>query len=112
MNDWNVVIAECSSLAAEWEQLSTYLGLPAKTIDVIKGDNFSKCSSCWNEALKQWIMQNYDTDKFGNPSWRSLLGAIAKLDKLQFKKLVEKHQGESLTVIVATIIHCSHALFF
>ena len=112
MNDWNVVITECSSLAAKWEQLSAYLSLPANVIDIIKRDNSNKSLACWNEALKQWIMQNYDTDKFGNPTWRSLLGAIAKLDKLMFKKLVEKYQGESLTVIVATIIHCSHALFY
>ena len=106
-----MVVIECSSLAAEWEQLSAYLGLPANVIDIIKRDNSNKSLACWNEALKQWIMQKYSTEKFGNPSWRSLLGAIAKLDKLMFNKLVEKYQGESLTVIVAMIIHCIHALF-
>ena len=101
MNDWNVVITECSSLAAEWELLSAYLGISAKMIDIIKGNNPSKISSCWNEALKQWIMQNYDTERFGEPSWRTLLEALAKVDKRQFKELAEKYQSESLLLAIA-----------
>ena len=88
------MITECSSLAAEWDQLSAYLGISANMIDIIKRDNLNKASACWNEALKQWIMQNYRMKKFDKPSWRTLLKAIAKVDKLQFKELAEKYQGE------------------
>jgi hypothetical protein len=90
-DDWNIVIKECSSLAAEWKQLSGYLGLSIGTIDIIKEN--SSAAGCWNEALKQWIKQNYRTAKFGYPSWRTLLEAIARVDKLLFKKLADKHQG-------------------
>ena len=94
VDDWNVVIIECGSLAADWEKLSGYLGLSFELIDNIKGaDN----SSCWNEALKQWIKQNHNVEKFGEPSWRTLLKAVAKVDKLQFKKLVAEHQGKRVS---------------
>ena len=93
VNDWNVVVTECSSLAIEWEQLSAYLGISFKLIDGIKRDNANKNSACWNELIKQWIMQNYDTEKFGELSWKTLLKAVAKVDKLQFKKLAAEHQG-------------------
>ena len=96
MNDWNVVVTECHSIAAEWELLSAYLGISAKMIDIIKRDNSNKSLTCWNEALKQWIMRNYNTDKFDDPSWRSLLRAIVKTDKLLFNKLAEKYQSEPL----------------
>ena len=90
------MITECSSLAANWEQLSAYLGLPFKVIDGIRGSHPSNISGCWNDSLKQWITQNYNTGKFGEPSWRTLLRAVTKVDKLQFKKIAAKHQGELL----------------
>ena len=37
-HDWNVIIKECSSLAANWEHLSGYLGLSLGLIDTIKGN--------------------------------------------------------------------------
>ena len=89
MEDWNIIVIECKSLSAKWEQLSIYLGLSFEVTDNIKGsgDNYH----CWSEALKYWIRQNYNTLKFGVPSWRSLLAAVVKVDKLQFKDLASKH---------------------
>ena len=87
------MIIECSSLAAQWKELSGYLGLSFKLIDRIKCD-YQNSTCCWNEALKEWIEQNYNTQRFDVPSWRSLLKAIAKVNKLQFKKLATEHQGE------------------
>jgi hypothetical protein len=89
VDDWNIVVIECKSLAAKWEQLSIYLGLSFEVTDNIKGsgDNYH----CWSEALKHWIKQNFNTKKFGVPSWRSLLAAVAKIDKLQFKDLASGH---------------------
>ena len=83
------MVIECKSLAAKWEQLSIYLGLSCDVIDNIKGsgDNYH----CWSEALKHWIRQNYNTETFGKPTWRSLLRAVAEVDKLLFERLAEKH---------------------
>ena len=97
-DDWNVVVGECRFLAANWQQLSIYFGLHLSVIDRIKSDNPCNSSVCWSDALKQWIKQNYDTKKFGVPSWRTLLKAVAKEDKLQFKKLAAKHQGKMCVI--------------
>ena len=85
------MIIECKSLSGDWEKVSGYLGLSFKLIETIKRDNPKDSSSCWNEALKQWIKQNYNTVIFGRPSWRSLLKAIAEVDKLLFERLAVKH---------------------
>ena len=95
-DDWNNVIKECSSLAAKWEQLSGYLGLSIGTIETIKENFPSNVTGCWNEALKQWILQNYRTVRYGLPSWRTLLEAVARVDKLLFKNLADKHQGKAI----------------
>ena len=91
VDDWNIVVIECKSLAAKWEELSIYLGLSFEVTDNIKGSGDNH--HCWSETLKHWIKQNYNTEKFGLPSWRSLLTAVAKVDKLLFKELAAKHQG-------------------
>ena len=90
---WNIVIRECNSLAAKWQQLGGYLGLPIGLIDSIKGNYPNDNSACWSEALKQWIQQNYNTARFGLPSWRTLLEAIARENRLLFKALADSHQA-------------------
>ena len=88
------MIDECSSLAAKWEQLSGFLGLRPSLIASIKGNHPNDNIACWNDALLQWIKQNYKTQRFNMPSWKSLLKAIARVDKLQFKKLATEHQSK------------------
>jgi hypothetical protein len=85
------LIIECKSLSGDWEKVSAYLGLPFKLIDTIKRDNPRDSSGCWNEALKHWFKQSYNTKKFGRPSWRTLLKAVAEVDALLFERLATKH---------------------
>ena len=70
------------------------LGLPPDKIDDIKEAGDSFCY--WSEALKQWIRQNYDIKKYGKPSWRSLLKAIAraKVNNQKLKQLAAIHQSK------------------
>ena len=91
---WNILIIECKSLSGDWEKISAYLGLSFKLIDIIKRDNPRDSAGCWNEALKQWIKQNYNTKLFGRPSWRGLLRAVAEVDIHHFQKLASEHQGK------------------
>ena len=90
------MIDECSSLAGDWEQLSGFLGLSFLLIDNIKRDHPQDATGCWNDALKHWINQNYNIQKFGVPSWRSLLKVIPKLNLRLFKDLAAKHQLEGV----------------
>ena len=94
-DDWNQVLIECSSLASKWELISAYLGLPISVIDTIKLNHPTDVQGCWNEALKQWITQCYDIEKFDRPSWQRLLKAIAMVDTLQFTRLAAHHQGST-----------------
>ena len=86
---------ECSTrtLAAKWKQLGGYLGLRIGVMDTIKRDNPNDSSACWSEALQHWIQQDYNTARFGLPSWRTLLEAIAQQNRRVFKTLAEKHKA-------------------
>ena len=82
---------ECKTLSAKWEELSICLGLPADEIDTIKRNNPDNAQRCWSQALLAWIRQCYDTNKYGKPSWRTLLRAIAKENKRLFETLSQDH---------------------
>ena len=90
---WNDVIIACSPLAAKWKQLSGFMGLSFKTIRTIKDNNDdNECS--WNEALMQWILRDYNTEKYGLPSWKSLLKTVSRVDQPLFEKLAREHQAK------------------
>ena len=93
---WNIVIIECNSLSSMWEKLSGYLGLSFVVIDRIKKDKDGDSTACWNEALKQWILQNYNTSMFGQPSWRSLLKCVRLVDQRLCKELAARHQIQGI----------------
>ena len=42
----------------------------------------------------QWIMQEYNTEKYGSPSWKSLLKAVSRVDETLFDRLAKEHQLE------------------
>ena len=106
--DWNVVMRECSSLSAHWENLSGFLGLSISLIDRIKVSSHINVNACWNEALKNWIKQNYKTSRFGLPSWRTLLEAIARVNKLLFKRLADSHKGTRRTFLFSLISYLNN----
>ena len=85
------MFVECGSLAAKWEQLSACLGLAKADIDSIRENRPRDSAGCWSEALSHWIKQNYSTQRFGLPSWRSLLKAVAVVDRRLCKELATKH---------------------
>lgn len=70
-----------------------YLGLPFDIIDnnVRVAGN---CGHCWREALKEWIKQNYNTKRFGEPSWKTLLKAVVKVDRRKFQILAAEHKSK------------------
>ena len=95
-DDWNIIVTECKSLSSKWEQLSAYLGLSKNQIESIKKKRSNDGTDCLNDALYEWIGQNYITERFGMPSWRTLLKSIALINKHVFKKLAHKYEGKPI----------------
>ena len=90
-----MVIGECGSLAAKWEQISVLIGLRSDMIEQIRLHNQNQISLCWNEAMSEWIIkQNYTFEKFGKPSWRTLLKAVVQVNRRLFEELARKHKSQ------------------
>ena len=85
------------------------MGLSFKTIRTIKDNNHDDSEDSWNEALMQWILRDYNTEKHGLPSWKSLLKTISRVDQSLFEKLAKEHQvkgSKSTSVLVQYIMPC------
>lgn len=102
--DWSDVTIACSPLSAKWQNLSSCLGLPLKEIREIKKTNGNDCVASLNDALMQWILQDYDTKKHGLPSWKSLIRAISRVDQDLCDKLAREHQMQGTYVHVLVSI--------
>ena len=99
-SDWNMLIIESNSLSAQWSTIAGFLGLKPSKIAEIRRDNPSDSTGCWNSALLEWISENYNTEKFGEPSWRTFLKAVALVNISLFKKLAADHPGMPLHIQV------------
>jgi hypothetical protein len=72
------------------------MGLSFNTIRTIKDNNPDDSEGSWNEALMQWILRDYNTEKYGLPSWKSLLQTVSRVDQPLFEKLAKEHQVKGI----------------
>ena len=79
-------------LESKWRDIGCILGMLPSTIDSISTDH-SQCGPCLSEVIKHWLQLNYDTNKFGQPSWRKLAEAVSGLDKRLFYSLARDHKA-------------------
>ena len=92
-------------MAGNWRKLATGLKIPRSLLSVIS----SKCSNDPNECLlallEEWLKESYDVKRYGHPSWRSLVKAMASssggANPALAQTIAEKHPGE---VIIKLII--------
>ena len=98
-DDWNLAYMEIRKLAAEWRDIGIALGISGHVLDEIASNHHHQASDSLASVLQKWIGQNYNTDKFGVPSWRTLCRAIQKVsDNKFFKDLARSHGGKPYSV--------------
>ena len=92
-------------LAANFHCLGCALGLRVSTLKEIKTNNPSDVRKALGEVINTWLAQQYTTERFGEPSWRRLVSAVASPaggnDHLLAKTIAEDHPGEQL--LTATV---------
>ena len=95
-DDWNSVVIQCKHLRPMWKELGLYLGLPYSFLHELNDKCRGNSSDCLGEVLKYWIDQCYSIEKFGYPSWKTLILAIASIDKDLSHHLAANHQRKGM----------------
>ena len=89
---------QIQQFAGGWNMIGTSLGIHSHKLNEIGGNNFYQAGNCLGDVLREWIGQNYNTEKYGLPSWRTLCKALftcnAVSDKKFVKELAGKHGGK------------------
>ena len=64
---------------ADAKELGLNLGLSPKLLEVIERD-YRWTSEQLGAILLQWLERNYDLEKYGLPSWSTLVHAVDPID--------------------------------
>ena len=87
------VVEAVDTLAAVWDKFALKLHVKFDVIKVIKKDNPGDSRACLTETMSQWLKENYNTARFGVPSWRTLVTAVQAIDMALAYEIAERHQG-------------------
>ena len=97
------MVKAVDTLAADWDKFALELHLKYDTIKVIKKDNPGDSRACLTEAMSQWLKENYNTARFGVPSWRTLVTAVQAIDMALAHKIADTHRGMHMTMMVFSV---------
>ena len=67
---------EILDIAKDWKPLGQALRLRAADLDIIASKHPNDIQECLRDTLLAWLLQRYDVQRFGSPSWSSLSKAI------------------------------------
>ena len=70
-----VLAALADGIPGKWDSIGIYLGLPYKVIERCRLED--TLDEKIRSMVIAWVRGKYDVEKFGQPSWRKLVEAIA-----------------------------------
>ena len=74
--DLFVLQAEVFNIAHNWEALGRALHIQQHTLNRIKAEQGITTEQCLVKTLEEFL-KNYDTENYGEPSWRLVVIAVA-----------------------------------
>ena len=67
-----------ATLAANYYDLGQALKVRGGELKIIKNNHQGDLKTALQEVIIQWLKQNYNVPKFGEPTWRMLVKAVAQ----------------------------------
>ena len=72
-----VVLEYLEDLNAQWYKIGTALKLPSSTLDYTRQECYGDNRQALITVVNHWMNMNYDFGRFGKPSWKALVVAVA-----------------------------------
>ena len=105
--DAYVVKCAVMKVAANFRCLGCALGLLASTLDEIETNNPRDARKALGQGIDSWLARRYDTEQFGEPSWRKLASAVASPaggnNPSLALKIAEDHPGKQLLMTIVFV---------
>ena len=71
------MVSELNDVVHMWKSLGGALRLRQPDLDRIQADHQQDSRICLSEMVTEWLNQSYNTERFGLPSWKMLVEAVA-----------------------------------
>ena len=85
-------------MAGDWRKMARGLKVTPHVVNVLAAKHPHDPEECLSSLLYEWLKQSYDTGKYGYPSWRALVKAVASLtggaNPALAQKIAEKHPSK------------------
>ena len=94
-DDLSDVVDAVNGLAGEWSKLAIKLHLNDDDVKKLKKNNQGDSEECLKDAIVLWLKENYNTARFGHPSWRTLVEAVKGMNKALAIEIANSHRGEA-----------------
>lgn len=89
--------SEVTGISGRWSDMCLALRLPPSDRSEISNAYYEKSEECLQAVLVKWLKKGYNYQKFGSPTWRMLVEAVADPtggnDSALAKFLAQKHLG-------------------
>ena len=92
------VKCELLDVAHNWEGVGMALRLKPALLSRIQANHHGDVEECLTAALTEWLNKSYNTERFGPPSWKLLMAAVANPaggnDRALAERIAQKYKGK------------------
>ena len=85
-------------MAHKWKGIGLALRLSPNLLDKIHHKNYVDIENYLRDVLTEWLKKAYNTARFGDPSWKLLVEAVAHpaggSDRALADKIAKKYNGQ------------------
>lgn len=64
-------------VVARWKAIGIAFRIDPGRLDQIETDNHGDCISCLSRVLTCWLRRNYNVQRFGEPTWQTIVKVVA-----------------------------------
>lgn len=100
-----VMTSLAENLADKWDSVGLFLGIPYKIIERCKQED--TLDDRMLELVTAWINRKYDVDDYEEPSWRSLVEAVAHKAGGYHRRLAAKLASDHPIVVGKVYFICT-----
>ena len=98
VSDLFTVSSELHPVAHKWKRIGLALNLDLNLLERIRQRNHVDVGDYLSDILAEWLKKAYNTVRFGDPSWKLLVEAVAHPvggnDCALAEKIAKKYNGE------------------
>ena len=101
IDDLFTISSELLPVAHKWKKIGLALRLSPDLLERIRQKNHTDVEDYLSDVLTEWLKKAYNAARFGNPSWKLLVEAVAHPaggnDCALGEKIAKKYNGKYCT---------------